>query len=274
MTRTHHILVFLVLFSILFPSICLSEETITGQYCYTYGDRETIQESRELVRKMSIRNGIESYRIFIESSTKVENFSLSNDLIQTISSGYLKNLKVLEHTEEGRTICEKISGTVEPREIEKIMKKEVEKRTKKVEQKGLDDNGYVKILSVSKSQTEDKTRSFVNLKLKSLRKFQSDNEYCNVFITYYDSEGNEMFTDKQKKCFYKVTFYSDKPNLSITEKIDHLFEEIYEVEDIYPGETRNCGFEIKDYPFKVWLYGSQSESTTAKQVKKRTSNKK
>ena len=108
--------IFIILFLV---NPVIADETIQGHYCYAFGDRETIQEAREVVRTLSIRNGIESYRIFVESSTKVNNFSLTNDLVQTVSSGYLKNLKVLEHTEEGRTICEKISGTVKPEEIEK-----------------------------------------------------------------------------------------------------------------------------------------------------------
>jgi hypothetical protein len=138
---------FLIILS--FTSICLSsEETITRHYCYTYGDRETLQEAREIVRTLSSRNGIESYRVFIESSTNVKNFSLSNDLVQIISSGYLKNVNVLEHTEEGKTICEKISGVVVPEQIDKVLRKEVQKRKTKIEDMGLDNNRYFKILSV------------------------------------------------------------------------------------------------------------------------------
>jgi hypothetical protein len=145
-------------FFLIIPSVCLSFETIIGQYCYTYGDRESIQEARELTRTLAIRNAIESYRTYIESTGRVTNFTLTNDLIQIISSGYLKNINVLEHKEEGKTVCDKISGIVEPKEIEKVIEKQISLRTKTIEDMGLDNNGYLKILSITDREEEFKTQ--------------------------------------------------------------------------------------------------------------------
>lgn len=277
MTRTCQIVISFILFSILFPSLCRSAETITGQYCYTCRDGETMQESREIVRTLSIRNGIESSRFFIESSAKVKNVSLFNDLVQIISSGYLKNLKVLEHTEDGRTVCEKISWTVIPEKIEKVMKQVIESRMREVERMGLDNNGYIKIFSVSEEQFGDfdvmeKTLDYINVGLKALRKFRSDDEHGTVFITFYDLEGHEIYTDKEKECFYKPVFPKaalDAGGMGVS----------YEVEDIYPGEIRYCSLRRSYDVYKVWLYGGQfknhseaSEPGTAKPAKKRKSN--
>jgi hypothetical protein len=117
------ILLIILVILILFPTFCLPSETITGHYCYTYGDKESLQEAKEIVRTLAIRNAIEIYRVYVESTTRVTNFTLTNDLVQILGSGYLKNLKVIEHTEEGRTICERISGIVEPKDIEKVIEK-------------------------------------------------------------------------------------------------------------------------------------------------------
>lgn len=129
---------------------CLADEIIKGSYCYTYGDNESLREARELTRTLAIRNAIESYRVFIESTSKVKNFQLTNDIVQVISSGYLKNIKVLEYTEEGRTVCETIQATVSPQAVENLLKIAVRKRTKRIEEHGIDSNRYLKIVATRK----------------------------------------------------------------------------------------------------------------------------
>ncbi len=252
-----------IIVSVLFllPINVYSSETIVGQYCYTYGDRETIQESRELVRTLSIRNGIESYRVFIESSTKVKNFTLSNDLVQMISSGYLKNIKVLEHTEEGRTICEKISGTVEPKEIEKVIENQISVRTKKIEDMGLDNNGYVKILSVSDYKTKKDgyygsyTDTTITVKLKTIKNFHYEDPHCYIFVTEYDSNGNEISTKRDEKCCTILDMYSSKM--------------------IYSGEIKTCYLtHIGGDSYKVWLLdGIQNTSNNNSKTDKTIDNK-
>jgi len=244
---------------LLIPSVCISEETIKGHYCYTYGGRETIQESRELTRTLSIRNGIESSKVFIESTGKVTNFTLTNDLIQIISSGYLKNVKVLEHTEEENTICETISGTVEEKQVEKVIKNQVQKRIKEVEDTGLDNNGLIKILSISESEehVSGKVRKQVNIKVKTLDEFRSYDERCVIFLSYYDSNGYEVSTDKNDYCFMKNGLH----------------------DDVYPDEIRTCSFDKRTGTYKVWLLGGQrfvtdeTKSDETKPVKKQKSKK-
>jgi hypothetical protein len=91
-----------------------ADDIIHGHYCYTYGDRESLQEAREITRALAIRNAIESYRLFISSTSNIKNFKLTNDLVQVISSGYLKDIKAIGHKEEGRTICDDIEASVSP----------------------------------------------------------------------------------------------------------------------------------------------------------------
>jgi hypothetical protein len=247
--------IFIILF---FVSPVIADETIQGHYCYTYGDRETIQEAREVVRTLSIRNGIESYRVFIESSTKVKNFSLTNDLVQIVSSGYLKNLKVLEHTEEGRTICEKISGTLKPEEIEKVLKREVEKRTKTIEEKGIDNNGYIKILRIYLDE-EKYYRGPVNLhvvcsvltNITCSKSFLSKPE-SQIFITYHDRDGNPFKSDKKSLC----TCCS---------------EELYRDEIVHLTFLHSPVYRS----YKVWLYHDRTSTNTSttQKVKKQKSNR-
>lgn len=118
------------------PSLCFADDVIQGHYCYTYGDRESLQEARELTRSLTLRNAIESYGVFITSTSNIKNFQITNDLIQMISTGYLKNIKVIEHREEGRSICETIQAKISPQALESIIK-EAKGRTHGIEEKGL-----------------------------------------------------------------------------------------------------------------------------------------
>ena len=101
---------YILALTLFFVPICLNAETIKGHYCYTYGDNETLIEAKELTKSLAIRNAIESYEIYLTSSTKVTDFKLTNDIIQVLSSGYLNNVRMLEHTENNRRLFVVSSG--------------------------------------------------------------------------------------------------------------------------------------------------------------------
>ncbi len=141
------ILVFL-LTTILFATVAISEDTINGHYCYTYGDKESLTEARQLTRTLAIRNAVESYKAFVDSTTIVTDSALTSDIIQVLTSGYIKRVKATEHTEKDRTVCEAIIGYIEPAKFEQALKKGIESRQRKVEERGIDNNGILKILGV------------------------------------------------------------------------------------------------------------------------------
>jgi len=108
---------FILLLGIIFPSFSFADDIIEGHYCYTYGDSESLKEARELTRTLAIRNAIESYRVFITSTSNVKNFSLTNDRLQIITSGHLRDVKVVYHKEEGKTICDQIQATISAKAV-------------------------------------------------------------------------------------------------------------------------------------------------------------
>lgn len=251
--------IFLTLF-ILFPSLCMSsEEIIKGHYCYTYGDKESLKEAKDLTRTLAVRNAIESYRVYIESTTTVRNFTLTNDIVQIVSSGYLKKMRVVDHSEEGRTICDTVEFTVSPQDVEKVIKREIGRRTQKIEEKGIDNNGYIKIISVTegepkKNKDGDEYRS-IHVRAKILRKVDRSDDHLMIFMTKYNSEGEEISTDRERIFFLRP----------------------YEISVLYPGEVvEYYGFEkwesTKSY--KIWLYDEKnvndiSESKTPMRKNKR-----
>jgi len=195
---------FVLIFS---PLSVYADDLIQGHYCYTYGDRESLQEARELTRSLAIRNAIESYRTFITFTSIVKNFQLTNDLIQVISSGYLKDIKVMEHKEDGRTVCERIQATISPAAVKNIIN-EARAQNERIEERGLANNGYLKILNVRKSEKEytygkvevvavtarvlKNTGSLSIFRvLQNLHK-NSNQEFFRICIEFYDSNGNTV----------------------------------------------------------------------------------
>ncbi len=98
-----------------------AQDKIRGTYSYTYGDNESLVEARQTCKDLALREAIESYTIFVESSTEVENFQTKEDIIESISAGYLQDVTVTEQKEEGRTITITVEALVSPEEIKTII---------------------------------------------------------------------------------------------------------------------------------------------------------
>ncbi len=99
----------------------LAQDAIKGTYSYTYGDLESLVEARQTCKDLALREAIESYYVFVESSTEVENFQLKDDLVRSMSAGYAKNVQIVEQTEEGRTITITIEATVNAEEVKALV---------------------------------------------------------------------------------------------------------------------------------------------------------
>lgn len=198
------VMFFLILF---LPLLSYADEIITGQYCFTYGDNESLKEARDVTRTLAIRNAIESYKTFIESSTKVANFQLTNDIVQILSSGYLKDIKAIEHTENGRTICDKISAAVEPKQFEIALQREVQKRVHAAEEKGVDQNDKLKILRVFAYDSCSlgafvRPSPCIKVIVKSLKSIAFPGEY--IYLDYYDQDGLPIGGDKQSVSYIDI----------------------------------------------------------------------
>ncbi len=106
---------------ILLLSFCLSAEAeqISGSACYRYSENESINAARDIALTMAKRDALEGYTVFVGSTTAVENFSLKNDLITSLTAGYLRNLKITKATENLtiREVCRTLTAEVEPIEI-------------------------------------------------------------------------------------------------------------------------------------------------------------
>lgn len=120
----------ILLFTCIVYSFAYSQDKIQGTYSYTYGDNESLVEARQTCKDLALREAIESYAVFIESSTEVENFQTKEDIIESISAGYLQNVTLVDQQEEGRTITMTVEAEVSPDEIKSIIAKQVTDKEK------------------------------------------------------------------------------------------------------------------------------------------------
>ena len=110
-----------------------SSDEVKGHYCYTYGDEETPAQGKKKALALARERAVENHQVFISNKTSIENFQLKEDLIQSVSSGMLKNVTIQKETEEGRTMCVWIVGHIQPSQIEDEIVRRMEQRELKNE---------------------------------------------------------------------------------------------------------------------------------------------
>lgn len=115
-----------ILYFMLAAGAVMAQDTVRGSYTYTYGDSESLVDARKTCKDLAVRDAIESYYLFVESSTEVENATLKEDIINTLSAGYLSNLNVVEQSEEGRTLSFTVEAGVDPEAVQALVQQKAE----------------------------------------------------------------------------------------------------------------------------------------------------
>ena len=117
------VLVFMV---IALPAAVLAERVkIRGDYCYQYGDSESLLAAKEISYAMALRKAIERYKTFVASTSVVDDFQLRKDLIETIVSGYVEHIEVEREDVAGRNVCTELVGYVNPEAVRDIIAKKI-----------------------------------------------------------------------------------------------------------------------------------------------------
>lgn len=115
-------------------SVLRGQDIIRGTYTYTWGDSESLVEARKTCKDLALREAIESYYIFILSSTEVENYQLKDDLIQTVAAGYARDISIIEQKEEGRTLTVTVEALVDPEEIQQLVNRQIREMGRQTEE--------------------------------------------------------------------------------------------------------------------------------------------
>jgi hypothetical protein len=175
----------LVLLVFLVAGKILLAENITGSACYRYSDNESINDARDIALSMAKRDALEKNAVFVSSTSTVQNMTLMNDLISSLTAGVLKNLRITKKTEDPnkKEVCRNITANVEPIEIKQriVSKINTYKQKHSNFQTGLPENNKLKVLKVVNKNGE--------LKIIAKCKIKTYPYDVNMRLTYYDDDG-------------------------------------------------------------------------------------
>ncbi|HNZ32521.1 MAG TPA: hypothetical protein PKJ25_10525 [Smithellaceae bacterium] len=119
-------------------AMAVQEHPVTGSSCYQFGDSETPLGAKKMATELAKRNALENYITFVASTTKIENFEVRKDSIISAGCGYLHNMKVISDQKKDREYCVSVSATIQPDEVENLMKTQLAELKKDTEAGGSD----------------------------------------------------------------------------------------------------------------------------------------
>ncbi len=100
-------------------------ETVRGSGCYSYGDNETPAQAKRAAMAIAQEQAVRTHRVFIQSASRVKNFQLEEDLIQTVSAAILQNIQVEKQDRKAQEICMTITAEISPVSIEELIDQRV-----------------------------------------------------------------------------------------------------------------------------------------------------
>lgn len=102
-----------------------SQETVEGHACYTYGDSETPSQAKRAAVALAQEQAVRMHRVFVQSATKVKNFQLEDDVVQTASAALLERVRVEKEEKRGQEICVTITAVMSPVSMEDMIHQRV-----------------------------------------------------------------------------------------------------------------------------------------------------
>ncbi|MEO8340728.1 MAG: DUF4384 domain-containing protein [Nitrospirota bacterium] len=98
-----------------------SLETVHGEGCYKFGDEETPAKARKGAMAIAQEQAVRSHHVFVESSARVKNFQLEEDLIQTASAAMLQEIQI-EEKRKAQEICITVTAKISPVSMEDMIR--------------------------------------------------------------------------------------------------------------------------------------------------------
>jgi len=122
----------------MFPSAPLASDTVSeseknsierfkveGKGCFIFGDNDTPSSAKETALAIARRNAIETYKVFLDSSSTMSNFVLEQDVVNTLATGYLYDIKIVDTTEMNREVCVTVEGFIKPQEFDRVLNEKI-----------------------------------------------------------------------------------------------------------------------------------------------------
>jgi len=102
-----------------------SLETVRGSGCYKFGDEETPAKARRGAMAIAQEDAVRKHHVFVESSVRVKNFQLEEDLIQTASAAMLQDIQVEKEERKAQEICITLTAKISPVSMEDMIQQRI-----------------------------------------------------------------------------------------------------------------------------------------------------
>ncbi len=103
---------------------------VEGEYCYHYGDDESVTVAKTKSLAFAREVAVSNYKVWVQVNTSVKDFELEKDWIETIAVGMLQGEK-REVTRNIQEICTALKAWINPQEVEDfIVQQKKERETK------------------------------------------------------------------------------------------------------------------------------------------------
>ena len=155
--------------------IAAKKETVSGEYCYQYGDDETLTEAKEKTKKMAMKRALESAMVYVSSDVKLNASGLESMDVHSLALGCLKDVKILEGRVRGREICYRIQAVADVSLLEEKLQDIIRSAVIKPDKK-------IRI-------------SFYNASIDEGQPFSQDdtNQAPDSYVLVKDEHGNDVF---------------------------------------------------------------------------------
>jgi len=103
-----------------------ARDTVRGRYCYAYGEDETLRQAKDKAFALAQRQAIRSYRVYVESVTRVENLQLKEDLVQSAAAGVLRDVQIESEEQRKQEYCVAITAKINPVELQQFLERRLQ----------------------------------------------------------------------------------------------------------------------------------------------------
>ena len=100
-------------------------DAVKGASCYHYGDNETPAQARRAAIILAQEEAVRMHKVFVQSSSKVKNLQLEEDIVQTASAAMLEQVQVEKEEKRGQEICLTITAKMSPLSIDELIRQRI-----------------------------------------------------------------------------------------------------------------------------------------------------
>jgi hypothetical protein len=97
-------------------------ETVRGHACYGFGDDQTPAQARRGAMVKAQEEAVRSFGVFVNSSSRIKNFQMEEDIIQTTSAAMLQDIVVEKEERKPQEICITLHAKISPVSLEEMIK--------------------------------------------------------------------------------------------------------------------------------------------------------